>query len=155
MPLSSTTEANGLGSPSASLATSVSAGRMLSSTENEIGGVAPAAPSDRTRSTLVFISTDVPGAGSCEITLPAGTVSLFAVVMEPTERLADRMADSAAGCEAAITFGTNDRGVDSSVTSIRAVAWFPALSLALTSIAFGPSFNCRLQVKAAPERDAA
>jgi hypothetical protein len=69
-------------------------------------GETAAGPAETCRSTREFGVTELPGDGLALITLPTGTVGLFAVVTEPTNRPAPFNIDSAAFCSKLTTFGT-------------------------------------------------
>ncbi len=76
-----------------------------------------ATPVDTTSATLAPGATLAPPAGCCEITRPAGTVSLLAVLTPPTARPASAIALSAAAWVRSTTSGTVTVGRPVEITS--------------------------------------
>src|SRR5688500_14624439 len=89
-------------------------------------------PVEMTSATDVPTSTSAPAAGFCEITEPAGTVMLVAVVIAPSTRPASAIALEAAACVWLTTSGTATCGLPVEITSsteLRAGKWARAPGL--------------------------
>src|SRR5688572_13703309 len=78
-------------------------------------------PVERTSATALPTSTSAPAIGFCEITEPAGTVRLVALVIAPTTRSAPVIAAAAAVCVRLVTSGTATCGLPVEMTSATAL----------------------------------
>src|SRR5688572_23987642 len=78
-------------------------------------------PVETTNATAPPTSTSTPAAGFCEITDPAGTVRLVAVVIAPSIRAASVIAVVAAACVRFTTSGTATCGLPVETTSATAL----------------------------------
>ena len=125
--------------PTVRLAAVIAASASACGCPTTSGTVTITGPRDTIRSTLELMNTFVPATGFWLMTLPAGTIALFAVVMFPTVRLAAVIAASASAWVCPTTSGTDITGLAVMVTKSGPLLRKPSFTTSCISYVPGSS----------------